>query len=163
MQSKWVGRVYKIPSEKDKIQMLFGCSNRLKYSNAIHNSPLCRSWYSYLKKRHLFKRYMDRVYELIHNGYASDYLLAITTYDRIKGICQSIDEQVSGNGTWHWWQDRYDDFYWKRESSIVNHKMAAKLYRVNVKDEPHSKYIGSCELRKSLYDKVIDGFFNLFK
>lgn len=67
MQSKWVGRVYKTPSEKDKIQMLFECRNRLRYSNAIHNSPLCKSWYSYLKKRHLFKRYMDRVYELIIN------------------------------------------------------------------------------------------------
>lgn len=163
MQSKWVGRVYKTPSEKDKIQMLFECRNRLRYSDAIHNSPLCKSWYSYLKKRHLFKRYMDRVYELIHNGYSSEYMLAITTYDRIKGVCQSIDAQVSGNGTWHWWQDRYDDFYWKRESSIINHKMSAKLYMVNKRDEPHSKYVGSSELKKSLYDKVIDGFFNLFK
>ena len=116
-----------------------------------------------MKKKRLFKRYVDRIYELIHNGYASDYLLNISTYERIRCVCKAIDEQVSGNGTWHWWQDRYEDFYWKRESSIVNHKMAAKLYRVNVKDEPHSKYIGSSELRKSLYDKVIDGFFNLFK
>ena len=96
-------------------------------------------------------------------AYYSEYLLAITTYDRIKAVCQWIDAQVSGNGTWHWWKDRYDDFYWKKESSIVNHKMAAKLYMVNKRDEPHSKYIGSSELKKSLYDKVIDGFFNLFK
>lgn len=34
---------------------------------------------------------------------------------------------------------------------------------VNKRDEPHSKYVGSSELKKSLYDKVIDGFFNLFK
>ena len=163
MQSKWVGIVYRILSEKDKIRILFESSNKLRHANAIHNSTICKSWYSYLKKRHLFKRYMDRVYELIYNGWGSEYLLAITSYDRIRRVCKAIDEQVSGNSTWHWWGDIYDDFYWKRESSIVNHIMAAKLYRVNKRDEPHSKYIGSCELRKSLYDKVIDGFFNLLK
>jgi hypothetical protein len=163
MQSKWVEIVYRILSEKDKIRILFESSNKLRHANAIHNSTICKSWYSYLKKRHLFKRYMDRVYELIYNGWGSEYLLAITSYDRIRRVCKAIDEQVSGNGTWHWWQDRYEDFYWKRESAIINHKTAAKLYMVNKRDEPHSKYIGSCELKKSLYDKVIDGFFNLFK
>ncbi len=33
MQSKWVGRVYKTPSEKDKIQMLFECRNRYGFFN----------------------------------------------------------------------------------------------------------------------------------
>lgn len=163
MQSKWVGRVYKIPSEKDKIRILFESSYHYRHFTKIRYNSICKGWYCYLKKKRLFKRYMDRIYELIHNGYASDYLLNISTYDRIRCVCKAIDEQVSGNGTWHWWQDRYEDFYWKRESAIINHKTAAKLYRVNERDEPHSKYIGSSELRKSLYDKVIDGFFNLFK
>lgn len=160
MQSKCVGGVYMIPNEEDKIRILFGNS---LYFRGDKQGILCREWYCYLKKKRLFKRYMDRIFELIHNGYSRDYLLYITTYVRIRCVCKAIDEQISGNGAWHWWQDKYEDFYWKRESAIINHKTAAKLYMVNKRDEPHSKYIGSCELKKSLYDKVIDGFFNLFK
>ena len=160
MQSKLVGRFYMIPNEEDKIRILF--ANSL-YFKGYKKDKLCKEWYCYLKKKRLFKRYMDRIFVLIHNGYSRDYLLHIITYNGIRCVCKAIDEELSGYGTWHWWQDRYDDFYWKRESSIINHKMAAKLYMVNKRDKPHSKYVGSSKLRKSLYDKLTDGLFNLFK
>lgn len=159
MQSTW-GRVVRLPSEKDKIRILF---NNAHYSRYYKPSKTTKEWYSYLKKNGLFKRYMDRIFELIYNGVDSHYLLNLTRYEQIKYICESIDEEISGDTSWHWWQDRYNDFYWKKQLPIINHISAAKLYKVSHRNTPHSKYIGSSELKKSLYDKVIDGFFNLFK
>lgn len=146
-----------IPNEEDKIRILF--ANSL-YFKGDKKCNLCKEWYCYLKEKRLFKRYMDRIFELIHNGYSRDYLVDITTYDRIQCVCKAIDAQV--NGTWHWWQDRCEDFYCKMECARINHEMAARLYGTK-SSEIHSKYIGSSELRKSLYDKVIDRFFNLFR
>ena len=159
MQSKWLRNVYSIPTEEDKIRIFVG---NFLYNRGEKQSKLCREWYCYLKKIRLFKCYMDRIFELLHNGYGRDYVLYINTYDKILFICRHIDEQVSGNGAYHWWQDRYEDFYCKMESARINHEMAARLYGTK-SSEIRSKYIGSSELRKSLYDKLIDGFFNLFK
>jgi len=158
MHSTW-GTVVRLPSEKDKISILF---NNAYYGRCYKPSKNAKKWYSYLKKNGLFKRYMDRIFELIYNGGDSFFLLYISSLDHIKRVCAKIDEKAIGNGT-HFWQDRYADFYWKKHLPIINHISAAKLYKVSHRDTPHSKYVGSSELKKSLYDKIIDGFFNLFK
>ncbi len=158
MHSTW-GTVVRLPSEKDKIRILF---NNAYYGRYYKPSEDVKEWYSYLKKNGLFKRYMDRIFELIYNGSDSTFLLHISSPEHIKRVCVSIDEKIRDT-SWHWWQNRYNDFYWKKQLPIINHISAAKLYRVSHRDTPHSKYVGSSELKKSLYDRIIDGFFNLFR
>jgi hypothetical protein len=109
---------------------------------------------------------MENIYVLLNRGGYNENFYCADTYDKILFICRNIDKLISKNYVWainHYWQDAYEDFFWKTEAPKINHIMANKLYMTNKKDKPHSKYIGSSELRKSLYDKIVDGFFNLFR
>lgn len=162
MRSKVITSYVKY-SDYPKIHLLF---KSIYYNRDRYFSILAKKWYSFLKKKHLFKYYMENIYVLLNRGGYSEKFYCADTYDKILFICRSIDELISKNYVWannHYWQDVYEDFFWETEAPKINHIMANKLYMTNKKDKPHSKYIGSSELRKSLYDKIVDGFFNLFK
>ena len=159
MHSIWSGRVISIPTIGDKLKIM-ACHSTMT-DNFPNINRVSREWYCYLKKNHLYKTYVSRIYEMIHNGYGGGMFDA-TSYTNIERICKHIDEHVSGNCTHRWWQDRYSDFKGKIDAPLNHHKNCAKLYRVNAPKIQHSKYIGSSELRKSLYDRAIDGFFKLF-
>jgi hypothetical protein len=162
--AKWYGNVRKKLTENDKIEFL--AQQLILTNNKKHklwHFYVERKWYSFLKRKKLFQRYVQRINEMcIGYGFSSSYF-GLEYTGKIKKICRRIDEFISGNVTYRWWQNVYDEFMFEENKVSINHIMSARLYMIDKKDKPHSKYIGSSELRKSLYDKIIDGFFNLFK
>jgi len=121
-----------------------------------------KKWYAFLKKRKLFQKYINRINEMCQKrGFSGSYF-SLEGTGAIKKICRRIDEFISGNATYRWWQNLYDEFMFEKNKTSINHIMSARLYMADKKDERHSTYIGSSKLKKSIYDILVDSFFKLF-
>ena len=160
---KWHGNVRKKLTENDKIKFLVQqlvLANNKKYK--LSHFYIEKKWYAFLKKRKLFQRYINRINEMCQRrGFSSSYF-GLEYTGKIKKICRRIDEFISGNVTYRWWQNLYDDFMFEENKININHIMSARLYMTDKKEERHSTYIGSSKLEKSIYDILVDGFFKLF-
>jgi len=160
---EWYGNVHRKLTEKDKIDFLaqqLVLANNKKYK--LSHFYIEKKWYAFLKKRKLFQRYINRINEMCQRrGFSSSYF-DLKYASKIKRICQRIDEFISNNVTYRWWQNLYDDFMFEENKININHIMSARLYMTDKKEERHSTYIGSSKLEKSIYDILVDGFFKLF-
>jgi len=160
--AEWYGYMHKRLTENDKIEFL---AQQLKFANRKFKKPHSSfeiKWYSFLKKRKLFQKYVNRINEIcVVFGFSRLYFDVRDT-NKLKCTCQLIDEFISGNGTYRWWQNLYDEFMFEENKVNINHIMSARLYMVNQKKIRHSKYIGRNELKKSIYDTLVDSFFRLF-
>lgn len=160
---EWYGYMHKELTEKNKIKFLtqqLVLANNKRYKLWHYNIE--RKWYSFLKRKKLFQRYVQRINEMcIRYGFSSGYF-GLKDAFKIKRTCERIDEFISGNGTYRWWQNLYDEFMFEENKININHIMSARLYMTNQKKVRHSKYIGSSKLEKSIYDMLVDGFFKLF-
>lgn len=150
-------------TENNKIEFL---SKQLILANnkryILWHYDIERKWYSFLKRKKLFQRYVQRINEIcIECGFSSTHF-CLKSAITIKKTCQRIDEFISGNGTYRWWQNVYDEFMFEENKVSINHIMSARLYMIDKKEERHSTYIGSSKLEKSIYDILVDGFFKLF-
>lgn len=163
--TEWYGYMYKILTENDKIKFLAKqliLSNRKKFK--LSHFDIEKKWYAFIKKRKLFQEYVNRINEICvcpRIGFNSSYF-GLKNTDAIKKTCQRIDEFISGNGTYRWWQDLYDEFMFELNKARINHIMSARLYMTDKKEKRHSTYIGSSNLKKSIYDTLVDGLFKLF-
>lgn len=157
--------MHKRLTENDKIDFLAKqliLANNKKYK--LPHFYFERKWYAFLKKRKLFQEYVNRINEICvcpRIGFSSSYF-DWGNSNAIKKTCQHIDEFISGNVTYCWWQNLYDEFMFEENKTSINHIMSARLYMTNQKKVRHSKYIGRNELKKSIYDTLVDGFFKLF-
>ena len=161
--AEWYGYMHKGLAEKNKIKFLaqqLVLANNKRYKLWHYNIE--RKWYSFLKRKKLFQRYVQRINEMcIGCGFSSCYF-GLKGTNAIKRTCQRIDEFISGNGAYRWWQDLYDEFMFELNKAKINHIMSARLYMTDKKEKRHSTYIGSSKLNKSIYDTLVDGFFKLF-
>ena len=163
--AEWYGYMYKILTENDKIKFLaqqLNFSNRKKYK--LSHFYIEKKWYAFLKKRKLFQEYINRINEMCQRrGFSSSYF-GLEYPSKIEKICRRIDvdEFISGNGTYRWWLNLYDEFMFEENKPSINHIMSARLYMTDKKEERHSTYIGSSNLKKSIYDTLVDGLFKLF-
>lgn len=162
---KWYGYMHKILTENDKIKFLTQqliLANNKKYKLFHFYSE--KEWYAFLKKKKLFQEYVNRINEICTYpsiGFSSSYF-GLKNTDAIKKTCKRIDEFISGNGAYRWWQNLYDEFMFEKNKASINHIMSARLYMTDKKEKRHSTYIGSSNLKKSIYDTLIDGLFKLF-
>ena len=160
---KWHGYIYKKLTENDKIDFLAKqliLANNKKYK--LSHCYIEKKWYAFLKKRKLFQKYVKRINQMcVCRGFSSSYF-GLEYTSTIKKICRRIDEFISGNVTYRWWQNLYDEFMFEENKVNINHIMSARLYMTNKNKVQHSKYIGSSKLEKSIYDILVDGFFKLF-
>lgn len=163
--AKWYGYIYKKLTENDKIKFLsqqLVLANNKRYK--LWHFNIERKWYAFLKKRKLFQKYVKRINEMCvcqRKGFSSSYF-GLENTNAIKRICREIDEFISGNVTYRWWQNLYDEFMFEENKVNINHIMSARLYMTDKKEKHHSTYIGSSSLKKSIYDILVDGFFKLF-
>ena len=161
--SEWYGYMHKRLTENDKIKFLAHqliLANNKKYK--LSHFYIERKWYAFLKKRKLFQEYANRINEMCQKrGFSSSYF-GLEYTGTIKRICRRIDEFISGNERYRWWQNLYDEFMFEENKTSINHIMSARLYMTNQKKVRHSKYIGRNELKKSIYDTLVDSFFRLF-
>ena len=163
--AEWYGYMYRKLTENDKIKFLAQqliLANNKKYK--LSHFYIEKKWYAFLKKRKLFQEYVNRINEICvcpRIGFSSNYF-GIRNANKLKYICQYIDMFVSGNGTYRWWQNLYDECLFELNKASINHIMSARLYMTDKKEERHSTYIGSSKLEKSIYDTLVDGFFKLF-
>ena len=155
--------MHKRLTENDKIKFLAHqliLANNKKYK--LSHCYIEKKWYAFLKKRKLFQEYANRINEMCQKrGFSSSYF-GLEYTGTIKKICRRIDEFISGNVTYRWWQILYDEFFFEENKVNINHIMSARLYMTNKNKVQHSKYIGSSKLEKSIYDILVDGFFKLF-
>ena len=155
--------MHKRLTENDKIKFLAHqliLANNKKYK--LSHCYIEKKWYAFLKKRKLFQEYANRINEMCQKrGFSSSYF-GLEYTSTIKKICRRIDEFISGNVTYRWWQILYDEFFFEENKVNINHIMSARLYMTNKNKVQHSKYIGSSKLEKSIYDILVDGFFKLF-
>lgn len=161
--AEWYGYMHKRLTENDKIEFLAKqliLANNKKYK--LSHFYIEKKWYAFLKKRKLFQKYINRINEMCQKrGFSGSYF-GLEHTGTIKKICRRIDEFISGNVTYRWWQNLYDEFMFEENKVNINHIMSARLYMANQKKVRHSKYIGRSELKKSIYDTLVDSFFRLF-
>jgi hypothetical protein len=161
--AEWYGYMNKRLTEHNKIKFL--AQQLVLANNKRHKLWHCnieRKWYAFLKKRKLFQKYVNRINEMCQRrGFSGSYF-GLEYTGTIKKICRRIDEFISGNGTFRWWQNVYDEFMFEENKASINHIMSARLYMTDKKEKHHSTYIGSSKLKKSIYDTLVDGFFKLF-
>lgn len=138
-------------TENDKIKFLAQqliLANNKKYK--LSHFFIEKKWYAFLKKRKLFQEYANRINEMCQRkGFSSSYF-GLEYTSAIKNICRSIDEFISGNVTYRWWQILYDEFMFEETKVKINHIMSARLYMADKKEERHSTYIGSSKLEKNI-------------